>query len=227
MTLKNSGNIVLAVLLMAGAQFIISGKALCSDGQAKEQSAAEETAVKSANPGEKSFLAEITELKKKNTELERALTEAKNYNAQLETKAKELHLKYTDLEQELKNSSGLGKAVDNLNRERQILKDANQQLKDDLKKERAGHDAEKAELYQELGTAYTKAELFSLAIDAYNKALAINGRNAEVHYNLGLLYRHSKNNSRKAIQHLKKYLQLSPDAYNRKDVEYIIKMLSE
>jgi tetratricopeptide (TPR) repeat protein len=160
-------------------------------------------------------------------QLQKTLTEAKTYNAQLEAKAKELHIKCSDLEQQLKNSSGMGKAVDNLRREREILKDANQQLKDDLNKERADNEAEKADLYQQLGTAYTKAELFSLAIDAYNKALAINGRNAEVHYNLGLLYRHSKNNSKKAIQHLKKYLQLNPDASNRKDVEYIIKMLSE
>jgi tetratricopeptide (TPR) repeat protein len=207
MTLKMYRNIVLAVMLMALAHFMTAGRALCSDEAVKEPP--------------------VVDLQKKNAELEKALAEAKNYNAQLEAKAKELHLKCTDLEQQLKNSSGMGKAVDSLRRERQILKDANQQYKDSLNKERADNEAEKAELYQQLGTAYTKAELFSLAIDAYNKALAINGRNAEVHYNLGLLYRHSKNNSKKAIQHLKKYLQLNPDASNRKDVEYIIKMLSE
>ena len=207
MTLKMFKNIILAVLLLAAAHLMTAGKVLCSDNAVKEQPA--------------------VDFQKKNAELEKSLTEAKKYIAQLEAKAKELHLKYTDLEQQLKNSSGMGKAVDNLSRERQILKDANQQIKDELKKERSANEAEKAELYQQLGTAYTKAELFSLAIDAYNKSLAMNARNAEVHYNLGLLYRHSKNNSKKAIQHLKKYLQLNPDASNRKDVEYIIKMLSE
>jgi tetratricopeptide (TPR) repeat protein len=227
MTLKISRIFVFSILLAAGGQFVISGNVLCSDGNAKEQSAADETAIKSTDSGGKSFLTEINELKKKNAELEKILKEVKNYNAQLENKCKELHLKNTDLELQLKNSTGLSKAVDNLNRERQILKDANQQLKDDLKKERAANSAEKAELYQDLGTAYTKAELFSLAIEAYNKALSANPGNAEVHYYLGLLYRHSKDNSAKAIYHLKKYLQFNPDASNKKDVEYIIKMLSQ
>ncbi|MDD4908675.1 MAG: tetratricopeptide repeat protein [Candidatus Omnitrophica bacterium] len=216
MTPKILNKVIPGGLLIAGMLFIACGEVFCSDGQAKEQSAEG-----------KSFIAEITELKTKNAQLEKSLAEAKKYNTQLEAKSKELHLKCADLEQELKNSSGLGKAVDNLNRERQILKDANRQLKEDLKKGKTENTKEKAELYQQLGTAYTKAGLFSLAIDAYNKALSINPRNAETHYNLGLLYRHSKNNSRKAIQHLKKYLQLNPDASNRKDVEYIIKMLAE
>jgi tetratricopeptide (TPR) repeat protein len=216
MTPKILNKVIPGGLLIAGMLFIACGEVFCSDGQAKEQSAEG-----------KSFIAEIAELKTKNAQLEKSLAEVKNYNIQLEAKSKELHLKCTDMEQELKNSSGLGRAVDNLNRERQILKDANRQLKEDLKKEKAENTKEKAELYLQLGTAYTKAGLFSLAIDAYNKALSINPRNAEAHYNLGLLYRHSKNNSRKAIQHLKKYLQLNPDASNRKDVEYIIKMLAE
>ncbi|MFA5096216.1 MAG: tetratricopeptide repeat protein, partial [Candidatus Omnitrophota bacterium] len=199
MTPKILNKVISGGLLIAGMLFIV----FCSDGQAKEQSAAGQTGqadVKSAEPAGKSFIAEIAELKTKNAQLEKSLAEAKNYNIQLEAKSKELHLKCADLEQNLKNSSGLGKAVDNLNRERQILKDANRQLKEDLKKEKTENTKEKAELYQQLGTAYTKAKLFSLAIDAYNKALSINPRNAEAHYNLGLLYRHSKNNSRKAIQ---------------------------
>lgn len=84
---------------------------------------------------------------------------------------------------------------------------------------------ERARLYQELGTAYVQAKLFNLAIGAYAKALDFNPNNAEVHYNLGLLYKHAKDNNAKSIFHLKTYLQLNPDAENKKEVEYLIKIL--
>lgn len=81
--------------------------------------------------------------------------------------------------------------------------------------------------YQLLGTAYIQLKKYDLAIDAYKKSLKYNFKNALVHYNLGLLYEHSRLASKKAIRHLKIYLKLSPDAPDAREIEYIIKRLSE
>lgn len=104
--------------------------------------------------------------------------------------------------------------------ERSGLEQEIESLKDNFKKERA-------ELYEKLGTAYVQARLYDLAIDAYEKSLTCDFRNPEVHYNLGLLYKKSEDNSKEAIYHLKKYLWLNPKAKNREEVRYFINMLAE
>lgn len=83
-----------------------------------------------------------------------------------------------------------------------------------------------AALYEELGTAYTKAGLFDEAIEAYQKSLISNPNNADIHYYLGLLYQKSNKNVEKAVFHFKRYLYLKPDAKNREEVRYLIEMVS-
>jgi tetratricopeptide (TPR) repeat protein len=109
----------------------------------------------------------------------------------------------------------------------QKLKDENLELKNKIIQIEDAMAKDMASLYQELGTAYVQAKLFGLAIDAYTKALKLTPGNAEVHYNIGLLYQHSRDNPKKALYHLKKYLQFNPEARNRKDVESLIEMLQE
>ncbi len=84
---------------------------------------------------------------------------------------------------------------------------------------------EKAALYEELGTAYTKAGLFDEAIEAYRKSLSSNPNNADIHYYLGLLYQKSNKDVQMAVLHFKRYLYLKPDAKNRKEVAYLIEMV--
>ena len=84
---------------------------------------------------------------------------------------------------------------------------------------------EKAALYEELGTAYTKAGLFDEAIDAYRKSLISDPNNADIHYYLGLLYQKSNKDVEKAVFHFKRYLYMKPDAKNREDVKYLIEMV--
>jgi tetratricopeptide (TPR) repeat protein len=82
-----------------------------------------------------------------------------------------------------------------------------------------------AALYEELGTAYTKAGLYKEAIGAYLKSLTYGPNNADIHYYLGLLYQKSNKNVERAVFHLKKYLYLKPDANNREEVRYLIDMI--
>ncbi|MDP3723227.1 MAG: tetratricopeptide repeat protein [Candidatus Omnitrophota bacterium] len=90
-------------------------------------------------------------------------------------------------------------------------------------------DRERAALYQELGAAYAKAQLFGQAIDAYQRCLDADPDNAQAHYSLGLLYQHAQNNRPLSISHLQQYLALSPNlsAKQRREVEYLIRMLTD
>lgn len=111
--------------------------------------------------------------------------------------------------------------------EASLLRKENEELRHKIVELQENQFKENAKLYQELGTAYVQAKVFDHAIDAYKKSLEIDPYNAEVHYNLGLLYKHYQNNSKKATYHFRQYLKLSPDAKNRKDVEFLIQMLNK
>lgn len=162
-----------------------------------------------------------------NVKLTSTLERLNSLNAQLETKAKEMYLKAEDEEEARRSLSGLQNMVDQINQERIVLKKTNEELEQRAASSENSLKVERGRLYQELGTAYTKAKLFDLAIEAYLAALKFNPNNAEAHYNLGLLYKHYQDNSEKAVYHLKKYLELNTQASNKKEVEYLIGMLGK
>ena len=170
---------------------------------------------------------DISALKEENADLKAKLTNLTRLNAQLEEKTKELYLRTQDFNQMKGDLDNLRKASNSLNRDCLALKKENKELKKQISSFKYPRQNEEAKLYEELGTAYTQAKLFDLAIDAYIKSLSFNSRNAQVHYNLGLLYKHSQDNYKKSVYHFKKYLALDPQAKNRKEVEYLIKMLIE
>ena len=94
-----------------------------------------------------------------------------------------------------------------------------------LKAENDKLKAERASVYEELGTAYTKAGMFDEAMDAYTKSLSYGPNNARIHYYLGLLYQKNRHDPEKAAFHLKRYLYLNPDAKDKKEVLYLIEMV--
>jgi len=126
---------------------------------------------------------------------------------------------------EVDNENKNSKKLDKEKQKTQKLKDENLGLKKKILLIEEARNNDMASLYQELGTAYTLAKLFGQAIDAYTKALSLNPNNAEVNYNLGLLYQHSRGDAKKALHHFKKYLRLEPEAKNKEEVEYLIEML--
>lgn len=157
---------------------------------------------------------EIETLKKENTALAKELGQAKKLNKELESKAKELYLKKQDYDSMKRDFSNLNRAFDALNKGKETLKQENERWR-----------SERAKLYEETGTAYVKAGLFDDAMDAYNKSLSYKPDNADVHYYLGLLYQKSRKDPQKAVAHFKRYLYLNPDADNKEEVRYFIKML--
>jgi len=103
------------------------------------------------------------------------------------------------------------------------LKKENAQLRQQL----ATTTKDKASIYQELGDTYTEMKLYDQAIDAYKQALTFDPNIAEVYYRLGLLYRHSRNDGKKGIEYLKKYLKLNPEAKDKRQIEYLIDMMTK
>jgi tetratricopeptide (TPR) repeat protein len=169
---------------------------------------------------------DIARIKQESVNLKENLERLKKINEQLEAKAREFYVKAKDLEQLKRDYDNLSLMVEKINKERIALKKENEQLKQKAASFENILEQEQAVYYQKLGTAYTEAKNFELAIAAYKKSLTLNPHNAEVHYNLGLLYKHAFDDRENSVRHLKEYLKLEPRAKNRKDVEYLIRALS-
>ena len=92
-------------------------------------------------------------------------------------------------------------------------------LEDALKHERA--------LYQyNLGIVYAQAQRYDEAIEAYQQSLELDPKNADAHYNLGLLYERATSQSDRASWHYRRYLELTPQAEDRDEVQQRIDMLT-
>ncbi len=78
------------------------------------------------------------------------------------------------------------------------------QLKKQLKKE-------KTLFHYNLGVFYTRQGDYKKAVESFNKVIAVNPQDADVHYNLGVLYSEYLNDNKKAIEHFKDYLNLAPN----------------
>lgn len=169
----------------------------------------------------------IGSLMQENADLKENLSKLKDFSAQLEKKAKTFYLKAQDNEQMRNDFVGFNKLLDKLKKEQVVLKKENDNLEQNIRSFEEILRREKASLAQELGAAYTKAKLFPLAIDAYLKSLSLNPDNAEIHYNLVLLYQYSEENTKESLYHFKKYLELNPNVKNKKEVEYLIAVLTE
>lgn len=75
-----------------------------------------------------------------------------------------------------------------------------------------------------LGNLYNTTNQFGLAKETYLKAIDKKPDFAEAHYNLGLLYSKT-NESKNAVNHLERYLELSPDSPNKDAVKNFLKKL--
>ena len=92
-------------------------------------------------------------------------------------------------------------------------------LEQTLKQERA--------LYQyNLGVVYAQAKRYDDAIEAYRKSTELDPKNADAHYNLGLLYDRVKALPDRAAWHYRRYLELKPQAEDRDEVQQWIDMLT-
>lgn len=71
-------------------------------------------------------------------------------------------------------------------------------------------DKEKLNMYYNMAAVYAKEGKYEDAEQEYLHALSINPTDADVHYNLGILYDDELNEPEKAIAHYRRYLKLNP-----------------
>jgi len=134
-------------------------------------------------------------------------------------KAEELEkLKVTLEKYEKKVSKEKNEEREKLTKEAEALRKSVKEAEDTLKKERGLY-------HYNLAVAFTKAQLYDEAIDAYEKSLEFDPNNTDAHYNLGLLLDKEKHNSQKALEHFQKYLELRPDAEDKEEVTTWIEKL--
>ena len=167
----------------------------------------------------KGLSARQKELEKKQNESIPGLSrDMKDLSAQ----QKDLNKKLSDFQSELAN----------LSKQNELLKQENRKLTLELgsiKKvlpvsKNGNTEPGDARSYYQQAEADMKANNLEQAIGGFEKSLSLDPRNAQAHYNLGLLYEHARNNRRESIYHLKKYLQLSNDPEKKEEVIYLIRM---
>lgn len=163
-----------------------------------------------------SYLALNTSLEEDKKRLEMAVEESKRI---LEDKEAELQKAKLDLERlEEKRAKQETSYKSEYQNEVDELKKSIQTLEETIKKERGLY-------HYNLAVAYTQAKFYDDAIDAYQKSLEFDPDNPEAHYNLGLLYANFKDYPEKAIEHYRRYIELSPDAEDKEEVEAWIEKL--
>ncbi|MBN2120284.1 MAG: tetratricopeptide repeat protein [Candidatus Omnitrophica bacterium] len=166
-----------------------------------------------------SYLGLTTKLQTTQENLQSKLTEKEALIRKKNSEIKALNDKLRQYE--TKERLGLTGPVQKGNalKEKESLENEIKNLKQKILQERA--------LYQyNLGVAYTEAEFYAQAIEAYEKSLEANPDNPEAHYNLGLLYQDYEENSEKAALHYEKYLELKPQAEDSNEVKALIKELT-
>ncbi|MBI2496302.1 MAG: tetratricopeptide repeat protein [Candidatus Omnitrophica bacterium] len=84
-----------------------------------------------------------------------------------------------------------------------------------------------AKRYDELAVSYIRLHRYPQAIEAVEKALALNPNAPQAHYHAGLLYQYVQKDSEQAVSHLQAYLELHPQAGDREHLEQLIKLLQD
>lgn len=89
-------------------------------------------------------------------------------------------------------------------------------------------DAQKDLMFQsfyEIGRTFAKEKRYKEAAKNFEECVKLKPEDANVHYNLGVIYQYEYGDRIAAIYHLKKYLELEPKAKDRKDVEFLVELL--
>jgi tetratricopeptide (TPR) repeat protein len=163
-----------------------------------------------------SYVALNTDLQKEKDDLRARLKKAQDAITAKEQELKSASQKAKEIDKEM----GKEKMVLNakLTEEKTALEEKMQSLQETLRTERALY-------HYNLGVAYTEANLYDEAIEAYKRSLEFNPKNAEAHYNLGLLYENFNGDPGLAASHYRRYLELEPDAEDKEEVSGWIRRL--
>lgn len=194
-----------------------------NNNELAKQKAASKLAIESLEKKNKEAAEENSKLKLLNNSRQNDIRELKNLNVQLEKKAAEFLQRASNKEELEQQAVQLNKVIAVLSRERSALDNKLNRTEQELQKIKS----ERADTYLMAANAYMQSGLYDSAIEDYNKLLELEPNNAQAHLRLGFLYKRARDNPSKAVNHFKQYLRLEPNAKNRKEIEYLIQMLSE
>lgn len=194
--------------------------------------------------------SEYKPLKEENSKLTKELASIQNVTASLKKQNEELQTevektgeKFKELQEKIK---GYAREVKNLVTKKIGYYDAYSQQKEDneiltvkikkLDDEIKKLNGEMTEIYNtnserevsyiyEMAFLYAKAGMFDEAVQSFLKTLEVSETDADIHYNLALLYEEVKKDSQNAIRHYKKYLELNPDTEDLYEIKLRIDSL--
>lgn len=152
--------------------------------------------------------ARVTTLEEhsKASEQERQKLEADR--AKLETALRELQAAYAA---EQAQTNALTQQVDELSRALEQAQARAKTLED--------RQTDLVALHHALGNGYTKRGMNHEAVKAFQTALKLDPNHAETHYDLARIYLEHLNDREAAVSHLRRYVQLRPDAQDAERVK--------
>jgi tetratricopeptide (TPR) repeat protein len=90
------------------------------------------------------------------------------------------------------------------------LERAQRRLEKELSEVKSKTAKERMDMHYNLAVVFEKNGMYEDAEREYLKCLKIDPNDADVHYNLGILYDDKLNNNAKAIEHYNSFLKLRP-----------------
>ena len=93
---------------------------------------------------------------------------------------------------------------------KQVAMSEVEKLTTQVQTERAALTAERVDMHYNLAVIFTKNRLFGDAEREYRKCLDANPDDADVHYNLGILYEEHLKDDLRALKHYEKFVRLRP-----------------
>lgn len=171
------------------------------------------------------YLKQQGQLNKKQGVLEKNLKQQlyalKESSKRLEANKVELE----KLKEENQDLADISSLAGNVKAKKQAEKIA--KLESDLTSANARLKKQEALLHYNLGVSYTKEKNYEMAIDEYEKVLAVNSQDADTHYNLAILYDDFRKNPKRAVEHYQKFLELRPQAPEIDEVKEWISRLEK
>ncbi|RKY41493.1 MAG: hypothetical protein DRP85_06030, partial [Candidatus Makaraimicrobium thalassicum] len=168
-------------------------------------------------------------LKKQNEALKTELTDTKNKLLELQQKIKQYadEVKglvsrkieyYTAYENEKENREQLAFTIEK-------LEDKIKNLNEELGSIDEEYMEKVADYVYNMAFIYAKAGMFDESIESFLRFLELNSEDADVHYNLALIYDQVKKDKNEAIKHYEEYLRLNPDAEDLYEIKMRIASL--
>jgi len=161
-----------------------------------------------------SYVSLNTKLQGEKEQLQKAVSEGQKLIADKEKDLQNVNSRLSEIEKGLADKQS--REHEALTKEKKVITKKVIELNSTLKKERALY-------HYNLGVAYANAKLYDDAITEYKSSLQADPDNADAHYNLAILYDAIESDPADSVEHYRKYLELTPNAEDRDEVEAILR----